>query len=385
MAIDNYAIAESMGRTDKFFKHSIAYKYEDELYETVLKDIEWSVSKSGLINPIAVFDPVDLSGAITTRATLHNITYIKDMMLGIGDRIRIYRSNMVIPKVHDSIDKSGNFNIPTNCPICHQPTIIKKDNDSEVLICTNEDCEGKLLKRLSHAVSKNALNIENLSEASLKRFIQLGYVKSIKDIYHLEDFKEQIQSLEGFGQKSVEKLLSAIQKSRNTTLAQFLYSLSIPLLGKSASKDISKVCENDFEVFVNVLSNKGRTAFTHIDGIGVELVTSLINYWNKYNLDILDLANEFIFEKEKENSTGDTLQGKSFCITGKLISYSNRAELVKEIESRGGKVVSSVTKKTDYLINNDTESVSSKNKAAKSLGIPIISEVKFKQMIEGEK
>lgn len=385
MAIDNYAIAESMGRTDKFFKHSIAYKYEDELYETVLKDIEWSVSKSGLINPIAVFDPVDLSGAITTRATLHNITYIKDMMLGIGDRIRIYRSNMVIPKVHDSIDKSGNFNIPTHCPICHQPAIIKKDNDSEVLICTNEYCEGKLLKRLSHAVSKNALNIENLSEASLKRFIQLGYVKSIKDIYHLEDFKEQIQSLEGFGQKSVEKLLSAIQKSRNTTLAQFLYSLSIPLLGKSASKDISKVCENDFEVFVNVLSNKGRTAFTHIDGIGIELAMSMTDYWNKYNLAILDLANELIFEKEKENSTVDTLQGKSFCITGKLISYSNRAELVKEIESHGGKVVSSVTKKTDYLINNDTESVSSKNKTAKSLGIPIISEVKFKQMIEGEK
>ena len=196
--------------------------------------------------------------------------------------------------------------------------------------------------------------------------------------------EEQIQSLEGFGQKSVEKLLSAIQKSRNTTLAQFLYSLSIPLLGKSASKDISKVCENDFEVFVNVLSNKGRTAFTHIDGIGVELVTSLINYWNKYSLDILDLANEFTFEKQKENNTVDTLQGKSFCITGKLISYSNRAELVKEIESHGGKVVSSVTKKTDYLINNDTESVSSKNKTAKSLGIPIISEVKFKQMIEGE-
>lgn len=385
MAIDNYAIAESMGRTDKFFKHSIAYKYEDELYETVLKDIEWSVSKSGLINPIAVFDPVDLSGAITTRATLHNITYIKDMMLGIGDRIRIYRSNMVIPKVHDSIDKSGNFNIPTHCPICHQPTTIKKDNDSEVLICTNEYCEGKLLKRLSHAVSKNALNIENLSEASLKRFIQLGYIKSIKDIYHLEDFKEQIQSLEGFGQKSVEKLLSAIQKSRNTTLAQFLYSLSIPLLGKSASKDISKVCENDFNIFVNVLSNKERKAFTHIDGIGIELAMSMTDYWNKYNLDILDLANEFIFEKEKENSTVDTLQGKSFCITGKLISYSNRAKLVKEIESHGGKVVSSVTKKTDYLINNDTESVSSKNKTAKSLGIPIISEVKFKQMIEGEK
>ena len=357
-----------------------------------MKNIEYTIGKTGVLTPTAIFEPVEIEGTTVERATLHNISIMKELLGNpwIGQKIGVFKANLIVPAIRwGEIDNHTTerqyIPIPTHCPICHQPAIIKKDNDSEVLICTNEYCEGKLLKRLSHAVSKNALNIENLSEASLKRFIQLGYVKSIKDIYHLEDFKEQIQSLEGFGQKSVEKLLSAIQKSRNTTLAQFLYSLSIPLLGKSASKDIAKVCGNDFEVFVNVLSNKGRKAFTHIDGIGVELAMSMTDYWNKYNLDILDLANEFIFEKEKENSTVDTLQGKSFCITGKLISYSNRAELVKEIENHGGKVVSSVTKKTDYLINNDTESVSSKNKTAKSLGIPVISEVKFKQMIEGEK
>jgi len=389
---DDVQYGKSLGNTSHHFRNGIAFKVKNDSVETTLKNIEYTIGKTGVLTPTAVFEPVEIEGTTVERATLHNISIMKELLGNpwVGQKIGVFKANLIIPAIRwGEIDNHTTerqyISIPTNCPICHQPTIIKKDNDSEVLICTNEDCEGKLLKRLSHAVSKNALNIENLSEASLKRFIQLGYVKSIKDIYHLEDFKEQIQSLEGFGQKSVEKLLSAIQKSRNTTLAQFLYSLSIPLLGKSASKDISKVCKNDFTIFVNVLSNKERKAFTHIDGIGIELAMSMTDYWNKYNLDILDLANEFIFEKEKENSTVDTLQGKSFCITGKLISYSNRAELVKEIESHGGKVVSSVTKKTDYLINNDTESVSSKNKTAKSLGIPVISEVKFKQMIEGEK
>lgn len=389
---DDVQYGKSLGNTSHHFRNGIAFKVKNDSVETTLKNIEYTIGKTGVLTPTAVFEPVEIEGTTVERATLHNISIMKELLGNpwVGQKIGVFKANLIIPAIRwGEIDNHTTerqyISIPTYCPICHQPAIIKKDNDSEVLICTNEYCEGKLLKRLSHAVSKNALNIENLSEASLKRFIQLGYVKSIKDIYHLEDFKEQIQSLEGFGQKSVEKLLSAIQKSRNTTLAQFLYSLSIPLLGESASKDISKVCENDFEVFVNVLSNKGRKAFTHIDGIGVELAMSMTDYWNKYNLDILDLANEFIFEKEKENSTVDTLQGKSFCITGKLISCSNRAELVKEIENHGGKVVSSVTKKTDYLINNDTESVSSKNKTAKSLGIPVISEVKFKQMIEGEK
>lgn len=236
MAVDDYKIADSMGRTDKFFRHSMAYKYEDELFETVLTDIKWNTSKTGLINPVAIFEPVDLNGAITTRATLHNITYIKDMMLGIGDRIRVYRSNMVIPKVHDSIDKSGNFKIPSKCPICGQPTRIIKENDSEVLVCENSDCKGKLLGKLVHAASRNALDIENLSESTIEKFINLDWLNSIKDIYHLSDHENKMKTLDGFGKRSVEKLLNSIEESRNTTLDRFIYSLSISLIGKTASK-----------------------------------------------------------------------------------------------------------------------------------------------------
>lgn len=218
VAVDDYKIADSMGRTDKFFRHSMAYKYEDELFETVLTDIEWNTSKTGLINPVAIFNPVDLNGAITTRATLHNITYIKDMMLGIGDRIRVYRSNMVIPKVHDSIDKSGNFNIPSKCPICGQLTKIVKDNNSEVLVCTNDNCKGKLLGKLTHAASKNALNIDGLSESTIEKFINLGWLNSIQDMYHLSAYENEMKTMDGFGKKSVEKLLNSIEKSRNTNL-----------------------------------------------------------------------------------------------------------------------------------------------------------------------
>ena len=254
MAVDDYKIADSMGRTDKFFRHSIAYKYEDELFETVLTDIEWNVSKSGLINPVAIFLPINLGGAITTRATLHNITYIKDMMLGIGDRIRVYRSNMVIPKVHDSIDKSNNFIIPDKCPICGGETKIVKENDSEVLMCMNDDCQGKLLGKLCHAVSRNALDIDGLSEATLEKFISLGWLDSIKSIYHLSDYKGKMYGLDGFGKKSVDKLLESIEKSRETTLDRFIYALSIPMIGKSASKDIAKHFKYNFDEFYHCFS-----------------------------------------------------------------------------------------------------------------------------------
>lgn len=271
MAVDDYKIAESMGRTDKFFRHSMAYKYEDELFETVLTDIEWNTSKTGLINPVAIFEPVDLNGAITTRATLHNITYIKDMMLGVGDRIRVYRSNMVIPKVYDSIDKSGNFIIPSKCPICGQPTRIIKENDSEVLICENPDCKGKLLGKLVHAASRNALDIENLSESTIEKFINLGWLNSIKDIYHLSDHENEMKDLEGFGKRSVEKLLNSIEESRKTSLERFLYSLSVPLLGKSASQDIAENCtiENTSSIgnFMQIMITDGAEHFRSISGI----------------------------------------------------------------------------------------------------------------------
>ena len=321
MAVDDYKIAESMGRTDKFFRHSMAYKYEDELFETVLTDIEWNTSKTGLINPVAIFEPVDLNGAITTRATLHNITYIKDMMLGVGDRIRVYRSNMVIPKVHDSIDKSGNFNIPDKCPICGQPTRIVKENDSEVLMCENPDCNGKLLGKLVHAASRNALDIENLSESTIEKFINLGWLNSIQDMYHLSDHENEMKTLDGFGKKSVEKLLNSIEESRNTNLQRFLYSLSISLLGKSVSKMISEAVDHDFNTFIDEMTVKGAEYFRHLPGVGDALINSLNAYWENHYSDILQLANEFTFEKSNMvlDEIPKILQGKTFVVLSIII------------------------------------------------------------------
>lgn len=384
MAVDDYKIAESMGRTDKFFRHSMAYKYEDELFETVLTDIEWNTSKTGLINPVAIFEPVDLNGAITTRATLHNITYIKDMMLGIGDRIRVYRSNMVIPKVHDSIDKSGNFNIPDKCTICGKPTKIVKDNNSEILVCTNDNCKGKLLGKLTHAVSRDALNIDGLSEATIEKFINLGWLNSIKDIYYLSDHEDDMKALEGFGKKSVEKLLVSIEKSRKTSLERFLYSLSIPLLGKSASMMIAEAVDYDFDTFISEMTMKGAEYFRYLPGIGDSLISSLNTYWKNHYSDILQLSNEFTFEKSKIvlDEIPNTLQGKTFVVTGSVNHYKNRDELKADIVAHGGTVVSSVSSKTSYLINNDINSTSSKNQKAKSLNIPIITEEEFISLIE---
>ena len=386
MATDNYKIAESMGRTETFFRHSIAYKYEDELFETILRDIEWNTSKTGLINPVAIFNPVDLSGAVTTRATLHNITYIKDMRLGIGDRIRIYRSNMVIPKVHDSIDKSGNFTIPDKCPICGGETKVVKENDSEVLICTNPDCKGKLLGKLSHAVSKNALNLDGLSEATIQKFINLGWLSSIKDIYHLSDYKSQMSVLEGFGTKSVNKLMKSIEDSRSTTFDRFLYSLSIPMVGKTASKAISEECEGMIGQFIQIMLTNHAKYFKKISGIGDSLVKSLDDYFEKHYQDMWELSQEFEFNVQHAKKNGTSLSGMSFVITGSLTKFKNRDALKEKIESLGGKVAGSVSAKTAALINNDVESTSSKNKKAKSLGVPILSEDDFiKKYLGGER
>lgn len=383
MAVDDYKIADSMGRTDKFFRHSMAYKYEDELFETVLTDIKWNTSKTGLINPVAIFEPVDLNGAITTRATLHNITYIKDMMLGIGDRIRVYRSNMVIPKVHDSIDKSGNFKIPSKCPICGQPTRIIKENDSEVLVCENSDCKGKLLGKLVHAASRNALDIENLSESTIEKFINLDWLNSIKDIYHLSDHENKMKTLDGFGKRSVEKLLNSIEESRNTTLDRFIYSLSISLIGKTASKLIAERVNYSIRGFIVIMGTKGASYFNSLEGIGDKIISSLDNYWSKHSDMIYELSKEFTFETPNIvlDEIPNTLQGKTFVVTGSVHHYKNRDELKADIVSHGGTVVGSVSSKTSYLINNDINSTSSKNQKAKSLNIPIILEEEFLSMI----
>ena len=383
MAVDNYELAESMGRTDKFFRHSIAYKYEDELFETVLTNIEWNTSKTGLINPVAVFQPVDLNGAITTRATLHNITYIKDMMLGIGDRIRVYRSNMVIPKVHDSIDKSGNFIIPIKCPICGALTQVIKENDSEVLMCTNGDCKGRLLGKLSHAASRNALNIEGLSETTIEKFIDLGWLTSIKSIYYLADHRKEMEQLDGFGKKSVEKLLRAIDESRVTTFDRFLYALSIPMVGKTASKLIAEKIKYNFDDFMHLMKNNDASYFSEtIDGIGESIANSLNDYFDKHFAAVFDLATLFEFKNPIiSDKLDNSLGSKVFVITGNVNYYVNRDALKADIEAHGGKVSGSISSKTSYLINNDVNSTSSKNQKAKSLNIPIISEEQFLSMI----
>ena len=383
IATDNYSLAESMGRTDKVFRHSIAFKYEDSLYETVLRDIEWNTSKTGLINPIAVFDPIDLDGAVTTRATLHNITYIKDMMLGIGDRIRVYRSNMVIPKVHDSIDKSGNFSIPDKCPICNQPTKIVKENDSEVLICTNPDCKGKLLGKMVHFCSKNAINIDGMSEATLELLINKGWISTFKDLYNLPNdvisyWKNHVS---GFSSHSVNKLLKSIEASRETDLEHFIYALSIPMVGKTASKLIAKECEYDFGEFIRsmIMLNPKNNRFKSISGIGNSIITSIDSYFMDYGAMVFELSKEFNFNKPEVSKSTNLLSGKTFVITGSLNHYSNRDELKNVIESNGGKVSGSVSSKTSYLICNE-DSNSGKSKKAKDLNIPIITEEEFMKM-----
>lgn len=379
---NDYLYGKSLGETAHHPLNMIALKWEDDLYETTLTDIEWNTSKSGLINPVAIFEPVDLDGAITTRATLHNISYIEDLELGIGDTIQIYRSNMVIPKVHENLTRSNTWKLPDKCPNCGGKVEIHNDNGSKTLHCMNDNCPSKLLGKLTHFVSKNAINIDGLSEQTLQKFIQLGWLKSFIDIYHLFDHKEEMYKLDGFGKKSVDKLLDNIQKSRNTELSRFIYALSIPLIGRTASKEIAKACYDDITIFIGMIkSNQLYKLVNDIDGFGDTMLKSLCDYVKLHMSGIEALSEEFIFEKREDNSSKADLSGKTFVITGSLNHYKNRDELISVIESLGGKISGSVSSKTSFLINNDTESNSSKNRKAKELGIPIISESNFLNMI----
>lgn len=371
---------KSLGKTGHHFNHSVAYKFEDELYETKLTGIEWSTSKSGLVNPVAIFEPVDLDGAITTRATLHNISYIENLQLGIGDTIQIYRSNMVIPKVHDNLTRSNTWKLPTECPNCGGNVEVHNENGSKTLHCTNPDCPSKLLGKLVHFCSKNAVNIEGMSEATLQLLIDRKWVTSFKDLYNLKENQIKLWKYHtvGFGEKSVQKLLNAIEKSRNISLSNFIYSLSIPLIGRSASKDIANFFDNDYEKF----RKYGITThYAQIDGFGETMNDSLHQWLRENHLMMELLASEFTFEKVEEKSSGVDLSSKVFVITGSLNHYKNRDELVDLITSMGGKVSGSVSTKTSYLLNNDINSTSSKNKKAKELNVPIITEDDFIKMI----
>ena len=381
MAYDDIEYGNSLGRTDKFFRHSISYKYEDELFETTLEDIEWNTSKTGLINPIAKFKETVIDGASVTRATLHNISYIENLQLGIGDKIRIYKANKIIPKVHDNLTRSNTWKLPNKCPDCGGNVEVHNENGSKTLHCINDNCPAKLLGKLVHFCSKNAINIEGMNEATLQFLIDKGWVKSFKDIYKLDYYRQNWKEYDGFGDRSVDKLLDAIENSRKTTLDRFIYSFSIPQIGRSTSKDISKYCNNSIDEFTFIMENTSLE-FAAIDGIGVSATTSLDDWWNINRDMFYELAEEFVFSNKKENNNVSVdLSGKTFVITGSLTHYKNRDELVGVIESMGGKVSGSVSAKTSYLINNDTQSSSSKNQKAQKLNIPIISEEDFINMI----
>ena len=379
--LDSRKLSESLGSTSHHECCRMALKWEDELYETTLKDIEWNTSKTGLINPVAVFEPVDLDGAITTRATLHNVSYIEDLQLGIGDTIQVYRANMVIPKVHSNLTRSNAWKLPDKCPCCGGDVEIHNENGSKTLHCINSECKAKLLGKLVRFVSKNAINIDGLSEQTVQKFIDLGWLNTFRDIYYLSDHKEEMCKLDGFGKKSIDKLLESIEKSRNTTLDRFIYGLCIPLIGRTASKVIAKEFNNQAEEFYDIWCHSYD--FTKLDDFGDAMNNSMKAFIRDNYRWIAEFIGEFNFrESDTNGNVKQVLEGKTFVITGSLKAYKNREELVSVIERNGGKVSGSVSAKTSYLINNDVASTSGKNKKAHDLEIPIISEGEFIQIIK---
>ena len=382
--VNNKEISKQLGSTSHHENCRMALKWKDETYPTKLINIEWTIGKTGVLTPTIVTEPVEIDGTIVNRASVHNVSIFKQFRFTKGCTCNLYKANMIIPQC-DSVENNygEEITIPDKCPICGGETKIVKENDSEVLMCMNDDCQGKLLGKLSNAVSRNALNVDNLSEATLEKFISLGWLNSIKSIYHLSDYKGKMYSLEGFGKKSVDKLLESIEKSRKTTLDRFIYALSVPMIGKSASKDIAKHFKYNFEEFYHCFScGYGYFWNLKVDGIGVVASNNIQKFAITYMDKVFELSKEFTFKIPSEsNNAQNTLQGKTFVITGSLEKYSNRDELKSVIESYGGKVSGSVSAKTFALINNDIESSSSKNKKAKSLGVQIINEEQFMQLI----
>ena len=380
IAYDNIEYGKSLGMTGHHPRNALAFKFYQEEEITTLRDIEWGMGKTGQLTPVAIFDDVEIDGTTVNRASLHNISIMKELKIGIGDEITVFKANQIIPQIRESLTKSGAFIIPDKCPICGESTKIVKQNDSEVLMCTNDDCPGKLLGKLSHAVSKNALNIDGLSEATIQKFIDLGWLTKIKDVYKLETHKKEMSKLEGFGSKSVSKLLTAIENSRNTDLTRFLYAQSIPLIGHTASKDIAKYCNNSLDQFRMTVDMNAKP-FIKLSGFGEEMSKSIKKWWNTHHEEFCDLAQEFYFKEEVVANNSDTLKNKVFVITGSVHHFANRDALKNKIESLGGKVSGSVSTKTSYLINNDNTSKSSKNIKAMQLNVPIIIEDDFLNMI----
>lgn len=378
---------KSLGQTSHHFKNGIAYKRKDDTYRTKLIDIDWTMGKTGILTPTAVFEPVEIDGTIVERASVHNISILTKLDLHIGDIVEVKKCNMIIPQIHRNVSSDermalgkelDNIFIPSTCPICGSYTEIKQDNDSKVLMCTNDNCKGKLLGKLAHFVSKNAMDIEGMSEATIEKFIALGWLTCFEDIFTLKDHFTEMVKLDGFGEKSVKKLLNSIEMSKNTTLDKFIYALSIPLIGKSASKTIAKFFDGDFDCFYNSLTIPFN--WTALDDFGETMNDSMIRYGiDNYNT-VRNLAKEMNFEKPQNVSISNNLSGLTFVITGSLNHFTNRDEAKEKIEAAGGKVSGSVSAKTDYLVCNE-ESNSSKYKKAQSLGIKIINEDELIKML----
>lgn len=388
---------KSLGSTEHHNRNGIAFKVKNDSVETTLKDIEFTMGKTGVLTPTAVFEPVEIEGSTVERASLHNISVMRELMPRPfqGQKIGVFKANLIIPQlrwaeefVSDGFEedmKKSFIHVPNRCPVCGESTKIIKENDSEVLWCINPECKGKLLGKLTHAVSRNALNIDGLSEATIQKFISLGWLNSIQDIYYLTKYEKQMKSLDGFGSKSVSKLFDSIEKSRNTTLDRFIYALSIPLVGKTASKAIAKSEAYQFESFMRDMTHQGAKFFSHIPGIGDSIINSLDEYFDRECSNVWELGKEFTFETPKKVSlsinSGKDLTGQTFVVTGSLKHFENRDALKEKIESLGGKVSGSISKKVTALINNDVNSTSSKNTKAKSLGVKIMSEDEFLEYI----
>lgn len=370
---DDIAYGESLGMTGHHPRHSLAFKFTDTEYETVLRNIEWDVSRTGLVNPTAVFDPVVIDGCTITRATLHNISYIEALELGVGDTISIIKANDIIPKVVDNLTRSGSYKIPVLCPHCHSKLLINNTNGSKTLRCPNENCDGKIIDKLTYFVSKKAMNIDGLSKATIKKFYEKGWLRRYCDIYHIDDYKDEIMAMDGFGEKSWNKLWDSIEKSKNIKLSNYLVALSIPLIGVSAAKTISKYFNGDYDAFFKAV--RSDFDFTKLEDFGSEQNKSLHNWGNKISVSDVILSKHLSFTKSENNTikNNNFCMGKCFAVTGKLENFT-RDGIKDFIEQHGGKVAGSVSAKCDYLINNDINSTSSKNRKAKELGVYILNE-----------
>lgn len=374
---DDIQYGESLGTTAKFPRNAYAFKWADEMRETHLLEIEWSPSRTGLINPVAIFEPVELEGTTVSRASVHNISIVKSLALGIGDCITVYKANMIIPQIAENLTRSGDLSIPDTCPVCGGSAKILCTNDVETLNCMNPDCQAKKIKSFTHFVSRDAMNMDGMSEATLEKFIAHGFIHEFADIFTLSDYRDKIVEMDGFGQKSYEKLMAGIKKSATTTLPHFIYSLGILNIGLANAKVLSKEFDHDLEKLRHATVDE----LSSIDGIGPVIAKTFVDYFaDEAHNKIVDHLLTHITLEKPEAATDLSLDGKVFVITGSVEHFANRNELKAFIESKGGKVTGSVTGKTSYLINNDTTSNSSKNKKAKELGIPILSEEDFLEM-----